>query len=316
MVLDQNVQREQSLINLIKTKKKPTLSAEIIPPRNGSEISQIVAQIETLKKIPVDFLSVTKGAGGSLRGGTLPIAQLVRNRFETPALAHFTCRDYTIEEIENQLVDHSYSGVTNILALRGDPPDGQPDYFKPSQNRHTFAWQLVEQIANLNEGRYIARKGFDSDATKVRKGERTQFCIGVAAHPEHEPFSEAIDFFELKVKKGAQFAITQMIFQTEPYERFLNACEKRNCLIPTLPGIRVITQASTAERMIKKFGCKIPSSFLEKLSKASTPEDAKKIGLEYSLNLSQNFLKAGAPGIHVFVMSDAQTGAELLKNFL
>src|SRR5579862_2128038 len=114
---------QQSIVDLLKTKK--TLSAEIIPPRNGAETEVILGQIAELKKVPVDFISVTKGAGGSLRGGTLPIAQMIKTRFDICSLAHFTCRDYTIEEIENNLMDHHYFGVHNILALRGDPPDGQ-----------------------------------------------------------------------------------------------------------------------------------------------------------------------------------------------
>src|SRR5262249_13381472 len=151
-------------------------------PRNGSQTDTILRQIETLKAVPVDFISVTKGAGGSLRGGTLPIAQMIKSRFEICSLAHFTCRDYTIEEIENTLMDHHYFGVCNILALRGDPPDGQPDHFKPAPNRHSYAWQLVDQIRKLNTGEYVVRPGFDTPATN-RKGTPTNFCIGVAAHP-------------------------------------------------------------------------------------------------------------------------------------
>ena len=133
-------------ITEILASKSRTISAEIIPPRNGTETEKTFQQIETLKAANVDFISVTKGAGGSLRGGTLPIAHMIQSQYQIPSLAHFTCRDHGIDEIENLLMDHHYFGIRNILALRGDPPDGQPDYFKPAHNKHTFAYELVKQI--------------------------------------------------------------------------------------------------------------------------------------------------------------------------
>ena len=105
-----------------------TLSAEIIPPRNGSDRTAIVRQISSLRESGAQFLSVTKGAGGSLRGGSLPIAQMIKDGFQTPCIAHFTCRDLLPEEVENQLVDHHFLGIRNILALRGDPPQGITDW--------------------------------------------------------------------------------------------------------------------------------------------------------------------------------------------
>src|ERR1700721_1746359 len=102
-----------------------TASAEIIPPRNGSEQRKILTQVQTLINAGAQFLAVTKGAGGSLRGGSLPIAQVIKEQLGVPCIAHFTCRDLTPHEVENQLMDHHYFGIRNILALRGDPPDGQ-----------------------------------------------------------------------------------------------------------------------------------------------------------------------------------------------
>src|SRR5271156_2497976 len=87
-----------------------TASAEIIPPRNGSEQRKILMQVKTLIDAGAQFLAVTKGAGGSLRGGSLPIAQLIKEKFSVPTIAHFTCRDLTLQEVENQLIDHHYFG--------------------------------------------------------------------------------------------------------------------------------------------------------------------------------------------------------------
>lgn len=304
---------QKSVLEIIRSKPR-TLSAEIIPPRNGTETEVVLRQIGRLKEVPVDFISVTKGAGGSLRGGTLPIAQMIKTRFDIPALAHFTCRDYTIEEIENNLMDHHYFGVSSILALRGDPPDGIPDHFKPAPNRHSYAWQLCEQIQNLNQGEYLVREGYDkkSSSSRNRRGTPTNFCIGVAAHPEHEPHHEAVEFLGKKVEKGASFAITQMLFSAEPYKKYLDSCAAKGIHIPILPGIRIVTQLATAERMKSKFGVGVPDRYMSELAKAKSKEDGRKIGIELAYGLSQDLLSAGAPGIHVFIMNDENSGAELL----
>lgn len=302
---------QKTVLELIRAGKK-TRSAEIIPPRNGTETEVVLRQIDALREVPVDFISVTKGAGGSLRGGTLPIAEMIKSRFDMCALAHFTCRDYTIEEVENSLMDHHYFGVNNILALRGDPPDGEADYFKPAPNRHSYAWQLVDQIRKLNEGHYIVREGFDTPG-KTRRGTPTRFCIGVAAHPELEPLQDSIKYLRRKVEVGGQFAITQMLFMAEPYARFLDGCARAGVNIPIIPGIRIVTQAGTAHRMTEKFGSKIPRPFVDKLAAATTKEDGRMIGLDYARDLCEKLFAAGAPGIHVFIMNDEKTATTLLR---
>ena len=227
-------QTQQAITEILKSKPR-TFSAEVIPPRNGAETSAILKQIETMKLHGVDFISVTKGAGGSLRGGTLPIAQMIKGSYGLCSLAHFTCRDYTIEEVENALMDHHYFGIRNILALRGDPPDGKVDHFQPAPNRHMYAYQLVSQIRNLNEGRYLFREGFDSkkDSDGIRKGLATQFCIGVAAYPEEE---NGALYFKHKVEAGAQFGITQMIFDADAMANFRDRLISLSADIPILPG--------------------------------------------------------------------------------
>ncbi|MBI2605630.1 MAG: methylenetetrahydrofolate reductase [Deltaproteobacteria bacterium] len=319
MLYRYNVMPKTKISEILNTRAR-TLSAEIIPPRNGTETDAVYRQIGALKNVPVDFISVTKGAGGSLRGGTLPIAELIERQFGVASLAHFTCRDYSIEEIENALMDHHYFGIKNILALRGDPPDGQPDYFQSKPNRHEYAWQLARQIRDLNLGRYLVREGYDTapraaPKSEKRKGQATDFCIGVAAHPEHEPLELAVDYLAKKVEMGAEFAITQMIFSAEPYARFMEECARRGLKIPILPGLRIATQKSAAERMVKKFGVRVPQALVDALARAQSDEEGRRIGLEFSRALCEKLLALGAPGLHVFVMNDAATAAELLRAF-
>ncbi|MEK7355609.1 MAG: methylenetetrahydrofolate reductase, partial [Bdellovibrionota bacterium] len=157
-----------------------TLSAEIIPPRNGADPESIIRQVESLTNAGSQFLAVTKGAGGSLRGGSLPIAQMIKDSFQTPCIAHFTCRDLLPEEVENQLIDHHFFGIRNILALRGDPPVGLEGW-QPREGSYPYAYQLVEQLQALNQGRYLDRPGF-----KATERVKMDFCVGVACYPDSE----------------------------------------------------------------------------------------------------------------------------------
>lgn len=282
-----------------------TLSAEIVPPRNGASPATIFDQIERLTKAGAQFLAVTKGAGGSLRGGSLPIAQTIKESFRTPCIAHFTCRDLLPEEVENQLVDHHYFGIRNILALRGDPPVGEKDW-QPRPGSHPYAYQLVEQIRALNEGRYLERKGF-----AVQERESTDFCIGVAVYPDHPDLDEQIEFFKRKVDAGAEYAITQMLFDADSYARFLDKCGASGLDIPILPGTRLLKSQSQAQRMAQRFGVSVSPSLLGRLPEDMSPHSPERV-LEVFYRFSDDLKRKGAPGLHVFVLSDTELAQKAL----
>src|SRR5262245_58930231 len=220
-----------------------TLSAEVTPPRNGAEQAVVLQQVGQLVAAGAQFLAVTRGAGGSLRGGSLPIAQAIKERFGVPAVAHFTCRDLTPEEVENQLIDHHYFGIRTILALRGDPPDGQP-LWEARPGGYQYAYQLLEQARGLNAGRYLPRPG----RPPAVRHERTDCDLGAAAYPEHGDPEEGLRFFARKLDAGARFAITQMVFDPAVYGRFLDRCERRGLNVPVLPGTRVLRSRGQARR--------------------------------------------------------------------
>lgn len=283
-----------------------TLSAEVIPPRNGAAQADILRQISTLIEAGAQFLSVTKGAGGSLRGGSLPIAQLVKESFRTPCIAHFTCRDLLPEEVENQIMDHHYFGIRNILALRGDPPTGEMEW-KQRPEAHNFAYQLIQQIRDLNSGKYLERKGF-----KVDQREATDFCIGCAVYPDHPNLEERIDFFRLKVGAGAEYAITQMLFSPDSYYDFLERCAKVGILVPVLPGTRILKSQSQARKMAARFEVAMPDSFLNTLPAEDTGTTPEQI-IEPFFKLTEKFRAAGAPGMHLFVLSDTELCCRALR---
>lgn len=284
-----------------------TFSAEVIPPRNGTEQGKVLEQIQSLIAAGAEFLAVTKGAGGSLRGGSLPIAQAIKEQFSVPCVAHFTCRDLTPAEVENYLMDHHYFGIRNILALRGDPPDGQKEW-KPREGGYNFAYQLIEQIRNLNSGNYLPRPG----GPQADAQEATDFCIGAAAYPEHPNPDERVEFFRLKIQAGAHFGITDMVFDPEAYARFLDQCAKVSVSVPILPGTRVLKTRGQAERMAAKFRVSVPSDVLSSLPESDGP-DAIARGVELFMKLTERLKTYGAPGIHLYVIADTTSASSALK---
>lgn len=283
-----------------------TLSVEIVPPRNGSNSAAISDQLEKLTRAGSHFMAVTKGAGGSLRGGSLPIAQAIKETFQLPCIAHFTCRDLLPEEVENQLIDHHLFGIRNILALRGDPPQGASDWI-PREGSFPYAYQLVEQIQGLNDGRYIERKNFS-----VEERERTDFCVGVACYPDHTDAKERVEFFKHKVDAGAEFAISQMLFDDSSYARFLDETAKAGCAIPTLPGTRLLKSRAQGERMSQRFGIPIPDWYLKLLPETDAEATPAKT-LEAFFTLNERLKASGAPGMHIFVLSDTELATLALK---
>ncbi len=292
-----------------------SFSAEIIPPRNGTDFTEVFENIRRLKEAGFHFISVTHGAGGSLRGGTLPIAHYASSHENLTAIAHFTVRNVSREDIENQLIDHHYFGIHNILALRGDSPDGIDATFTPAPNGHQYAYELVEQIAAMNRGEYLVRKNFDPEGP-YRKGMPTRFCIGVASYPE-DPGAESIEYLAKKIEAGAHFSITQMIFDAKIFEEFyLKIVNKFGHSFPVLPGLRIPVSVKQLERMKNKFGIKVPGNLLNAMREAEPrgKEAMEKVGIEYMKTMIADIRRLGIRGAHLFIMGDPGLAIELKKN--
>lgn len=290
-----------------------TLSAEVIPPRNGAEYTSILNQIHALIGAGAQFLSVTKGAGGSLRGGSLPIAQAIKDRFQVPVIAHFTCRDLTPAEVENSLIDHHYFGVRNILALRGDPPVGQQ--WSAREGSYSYAYELIGQIRALNQGQYLGRAGGGPALTSPSQA--TDFCIGAAAYPEHPVAEERARFFALKVQAGAEYGITDMLFNADFYARFRDEITAAGAAVPVLPGTRILKTRKAARRIAERFRVTVPESVLRILPEdenSASAESQLSAGLEAFHILVEQLRRAGAPGVHLYVITDTAAASRGLQS--
>jgi len=293
-------------ITQILKKKKFTLSVELVPPRNGTSYDEIFNKLEQLKG-KVDFVSVTKGAGGSLRGGTLPISYFAQNKYGINTIAHFVCRERTKYEIENDLMDLYYFGIRNVLALRGDPPAGHKE--EDWDGDYKYAYLLVKQIKEMNKGLYLPRVNIDKGS---REGSKTDFCIIAAGHPE-DPIKEEIEHIKAKVEAGAELIITQMIFSFETYKNYVEKLRKEGIKVPVIPGVRPIINYEQALSVEKFFKIPVADELKKGIKKAKTSKEAQDFGINYTISMIKKLNAYGAPGVHLFLLNDVWILEELLK---
>jgi methylenetetrahydrofolate reductase (NADPH) len=293
------------ITDLLK-EKEFTISVELVPPRNGTSPDEILKVMKSIRK-KVDFISITKGAGGSLRGGSLPFSYIAMKNYGINTISHFVCRERTKYELENELMDLHYLGLKNILALRGDAPVGNKD--ETWNGDYCYAYHLVEQIKNLNKGSYLPRTGIDTEA---RKGEATDFCILVAGHPE-DPIEEEIKHLKCKIEAGAEVIITQMIFTFEDYKRYVEALRAAGIDLPVIPGIRPLVTLQQAESVEKFFRLAVPEEVKKILRESKNEKQAFKRGISYTLRLMEKLKQFGAPGVHLFVLNDLKVVKHLVR---
>ncbi|NMA67003.1 MAG: methylenetetrahydrofolate reductase [NAD(P)H] [Clostridiaceae bacterium] len=280
-------------INELFKKNRPIISFEIFPPKPDIPLDTLFESIEGFKKLSPDYISVTYGAGGSQRGRTVEIASRIKNQYDIETMSHLTCVGHSTEEIDGMLVKMKEQNISNILALRGDPPLDQPE-FDFSKGAFQYANELIEYINSKHD-----------------------FCIGAAAylegHVDSKRLSEDRRHLKNKVDAGVDFLITQLFFDVRLYFDFLDRCEQININCPVIPGIMPIFSARI-KNMTARSGCSIPAKLVLMIDKyENNPDDLKKAGEEYAGLMIRELLDGGAPGVHLYTMNKLQSTIEIMK---
>ena len=231
----------------------------------------------------------------------MPISYLAQEKFEINSIAHFVCRERTKEEIENDLIDLYYLNIKNVLALRGDKPAGSKEGWKGD---YKYAYLLVKQIKNMNNGIYLPR---NPEEGKFANGVKTDFCILVAGHPENS-IEDELKYIKSKIDAGAEVIITQMIFSFDDYKKYVEALRKAGIKVPVIAGIRPLTSLKQANSVENFFKLKICDELKKGLEK-----NGKDFGLEYFVDLIKKLREYNAPGVHFFVLNDVELVKELLE---
>ena len=273
-------------IDEIITSVRPCFSVEFFPPKNEEGRDQLVATARRLAELDPAFVSITYGAGGSTRDGTVEMAHLLHNELGLETMAHLSCVGETIEGLCEILDRVDEIGIENILALRGDPPRGEEDFVQPEGGLGSAA-----ELA-----RYI--------------GENYSFAIGGTSFPEVHP--EAVDldsdleYLKTKVSNGASFLITQLFFDNQVYFDFVDTARAKGIEVPIIAGVIPISSYAQTERICKLCDASIPQPLADAMTALEGDEEAEfELGVAYAAQQCTELLIGGAPGIHFYALNKA-----------
>jgi methylenetetrahydrofolate reductase (NADPH) len=271
-------------INEILAAETPVFSFEFFPPKTQAGEQNLYKALTELKPLAPSFVSVTYGAGGSSRSKTIEIIKRIKEDFGLEAMAHFTCVGATVPELRATLDEMREAGIDNVLALRGDPPEGQQDWTKTDGGLE-YSRELVALI------------GSDYD-----------FAIGAACFPETHIHAESAEsdlrYLAEKVDAGVDFLITQMFFDNDFYFDFVRRARGAGIAVPIIPGIMPITKVGQVERMATMCGSAIPDGLRAELhAREDDAEAVLDFGVAYATLQCAELLAAGAPGIHFYTLN-------------
>jgi methylenetetrahydrofolate reductase (NADPH) len=312
------------VIEQLKQTKKTLFSFEILPPLKGKSIQSIYDSIDPLLEFDPAFVNVTyhreefiykKREKGYLekiaikkRPGTVGICAAIKNKYNLQAVPHLICGGFSQEETENALIDLNFLGIDNVLALRGDPIKTEP-HFIPETGGNKYAVELVKQIVDLNQGKYIDEN--------IENATPTDFSIGVAGYPEkhfESPNMQAdIRRLKEKIDAGAHYVVTQLFFDNQKFFAFVEACRAAGIDVPIVPGIKPIESLRHISFLPKFFNIDLPSALTDQLEKCSTNEETKAVGTEWAIQQSKELVEYGVPCIHYYTMGKSKSVREIAK---
>lgn len=294
------------------------ISFEVLPPLKGGSMQAIFDTLDPLMEFKPPFVDVTyhreeyiykKRTSGYYekvairkRPGTVGICAAIMHRYGVDAVPHLICGGFTKEETENALIDLNFLNINNVLALRGDARkfDGK---FIPEPDGHSYALDIVEQVDNMNQGKYLD--------TNIDDGAKSDFCVGIAGYPEKHFESPNLDqdmkWLKAKVDAGADYIVTQMFFDNKHYFDFVEKCRAMDIHVPIIPGLKPLTKKYQLNSIPRLFYIDIPDDLAKEMQKAKGADAVKQVGIEWCIAQSKELKEKGAPCLHYYTMGDADT---------
>jgi len=279
----------------ILKEKKHTYSFEFFPPKTEKGKTKLFEVASVFAKIEPDWFSVTYGAGGSTRALTMEIVDEMQKRFNVPVMHHFTCVGHSKNELKAVIAEMKKRNIRNILALRGDAPEGEKDW-KPAPDGLEYCYQLIELIRSFGDF----------------------FSIGVAGFPEGHincPDKETDSkYLKIKIDSGGEFVITQLFFDNKDYFAYLDRIRKIGVNVRIIPGVLPITDYQTLLRFCNTCGATIPQKVHDIFKPLDGDvESTYKMGVEFAVQQCNDLLKGGSPGLHFYTLNKVDPTREILS---
>ena len=267
-------------------------SFEFFPPKDEDGERVLWQSIRDLEPLRPTFVSVTYGAGGSTREGTIRVTSRIAKETSLTPMAHLTCVGHTAEELRAILRAYAEGGVHNVMVLRGDPTDGPGTAWTATEGGFNYASELVDLVHSLDG-----------------------FGIGVAAFPEGHRDAASLEADALVMRRkydaGADFAVTEMFFRASDYFGLVERCAANGVDFPIIPGIMPITNLRSVERMTELSGRDVPPEVLARFEGVTDPAEVRRIGIEVATELCDKLLAGGAPGLHFYTLNRSKATREI-----
>jgi len=308
----------------IKGAKSTLLSIEILPPLKGNDINSIYDSMDPLMEFKPAFIDVTyhreeyvlrKRKDGGFdrvytrkRPGTVAICAALMNKYHIDTVPHLICGGFTKEETENALIELSFLGIDNVLVLRGDNVKSESTFIpEPEGNKNSL--ELLLQVKNMNNGIYLDEE--------LQHASHSNFCIGVAGYPEKHfeapNMKSDLRWLKKKVDAGAEYIVTQMLFDNSKYFAFVEMCKAAGINIPIIPGIKPITTKRQLSILPKIFHIDIPEELSNEIEKCKDDKAARQVGIEWCIKQSKELKEANIAVLHYYTMGLGETTKSIAK---
>jgi len=314
-----------TVANLIKNMTdERQFSFEVLPPLKGTGTERLFADIEKLCQLNPAFINITTHHSEYVyrelsdgrferqrvrrRPGTIAVAAAIQQRFGVPVQPHIICSGATVEDIEYELLDLQFLGLTDLLLLRGDKAKDD-SVFRPTPGGHAHTTDLLRQVQRFNDG-------FFADGTPI-KSPGPRFDIGVACYPEkHEeaPNMEMdMQYLKLKQDLGAQYAVTQLFYDNEKFFDFVRKARAMGITIPIIPGLKPLGKLTQLTVVPRTFHCDIPEALAREIELCRTDEDARRLGIKWCVRQCRELYVHGVKDIHFYTMGVVDSVVEIVK---
>jgi methylenetetrahydrofolate reductase (NADPH) len=289
---DSSLQPDRPISELF-AERRQLRSLEFYPPKDDLGVEALRETAAALRRLEPDFVSVTYGAGGSTQERSAQLSSLLRSEFGFTVMPHLTAVNHTRDEVAAVAEGHYARGVRNIMALRGDVPDGMP-----------AATAFKDGLR------------YGGDVVALLKGLHPDLCLGVAGYPEKHPqapsFEADLINLKRKVDAGASFVTTQLFFDNEAYYRFVDRCGAAGIHVPIVPGVMPVLSLRQITRITGLCGASLPARLVRRIEAAQNQaEITEAVGVDWALAQIRDLLARGAPGYHLYILNRARSALTL-----